>query len=115
MFAVMLYTSLAGSPASPARTSGAMYAALAASSVSIGGRYGRHQLVPQIGNDALAAGVDHQGRGDDAAHDDAPRMRVLEGGQKISNQRHALWNRARPAPQCVGEALAFDPVGRAIP
>ena len=70
--------------------------------------------IPQIGDDTLAAGVDHQGRGDDAAHDDTARVRVLERGQQIPDERHALRNRAGPASQCVREALAFDPVGGAI-
>ena len=57
--------------------------------------------VSQIGNDALPTGVDHQRRGDDAPHDDAARMRVLERGEEITDQRHGLRNRARSASQCV--------------
>ncbi len=70
--------------------------------------------VAQIGDDALAAGVDHQRGGHDAAHDDAAGVCVLERRQQIPDERHGLRDRARATPQCIGEAFAFDPVRRAI-
>ena len=41
-------------------------------------------------------------------------MRVLERGEEIADERHALRNRPRPASQGVREALALDPVRGAI-
>ena len=70
--------------------------------------------IAQIGNDALAAGVDHQRGRHDAAHDDAARVRMLQPGQQVPNQRHGLRNRARAAPQCVRKTFPLDPVGGAI-
>ena len=70
--------------------------------------------IAQIGDDALTASIDHQGRWDDAPHDDAAGVRVLQRRQQIADQRHALRNGPRSAAQRIGETLAFDPVGRPV-
>ncbi len=70
--------------------------------------------IAQVGDDTLAAAVDHQGGGHDAAHDDRTRVGMLERRQQVADERHGLRDRARATTQRIGEAFAFDPVRRAI-
>ena len=105
--------SLVGSPALPSRTSGARNGVPLG--VSPGGNLRQREVAEAQVGDAAAAGEGEQHAGrDDAPHDDAARMGVLQGAEEVARQHVHGGNRARAALHRIGQALAFDPVADAV-
>ena len=74
----------------------------------------REVAVPQVGDGAATGRGEQQRRRDDAADDDAMRMRVFERPEDVAGQAVDRRDRPRTTLDRIGERLAVDPVADAV-